>query len=669
MNRSLFAMAVAALLLASSVQGAGLLAPSATDAADTASTADEVPPDPEAQYGLSQQTVALMWSHDVDDPTDPSGSESFLQLANATDVSYKEPPEAASVWSENDHLDLTRSYDLQDRNRSVVPPDAASARDFRSTFSFSDGTRGGMNDHWGDGVASAVIVHDAHSTIFGVHPSTIGHVSPDERHHYVPPNGSIRSLVDFRVVVPDGQDQSLPSNPDQPGTAVDIQWEYVDSEIVDVTLLRDGEEVDPSNDNGDYSVTMNEDGHLTVSDYENFYGRDTSLVVRATINVTLDRTVSVRERQCQWITIPGPGNNSTDVWSCFTDSTSRSEEVTVSHQPESDPMGVRIYNLKAYPYYAEYPGRDSGVVVFQSRPWQGFSFDGTPVDVTGNWRFYTGRDTDWDTLQVRSETGSTSRESVALPSYVHAFPSATGATIEPSGNQSEILDVWGSEFDSPASNIASANVNVDVAQDSYEPSYGVAIRADDISRDRLRVHGIVRGEEAYLVNLSNVDASVLGDDVDIVRDVNRSNLTVEVVPSRSNDSHTTLHIELMDNQTGDPIDLREQAPDPLRGPSVQNRSGYLAVNGERVRMDEPGVANVTLNRTGRFNVRYEAGSWLRADPAYTDDSELVKHRSINTLGELVDYVTQVVLYGLPLLLVLFVAKNVLSRFARTRGRR
>lgn len=664
MNRSLFAMAVAALLLASSVQGAGLLAPSATDAGDAASTADEVPPDPEAQYGLSQQTVALMWSHDVDDPTNASGSESFLQLANATDVSYTEPPAAPSVWSENDHLDLSRSFDLQDRNRSVVPPAAANPRDFRSGFDFEDGTQGGLNDHWGDGVASAVIVHDAHSTIFGVHPSTIGHVSPDERHHYVRPNGSIRSLVDYRVVVPDGQDQSLPPGYSD-ATAVDIDWEYVESEIVNVTLLRDGEVVDPSNNNGDYDAEMTEDGHLTTYDYQEFYGRDTSLVVRATINVTLDRTVSTEQRDCTYYT----PNNSSNFWYCYTETTSRSEEVTVSHQPESDPMEVRVYNLKAYPYYAEYPGRDSGIVVFQSRPWQGFSFDGTPVEVTGNWRFYAGRDTDWDTLQVRSAAGSSSEASVALPSYVHAFPSATGATIEPSGNQSEILDVWGSEFDSPASNIASTNVNVDVAPDSYEPSYGVAIRADDISRDRLRVHGIVRGEEAYLVNLSNVDASVLGDDVDIVRDVNRSNLTVEVVSSRSNDSHTTLHIELMDNQTGDPIDLREQAPDPLRGPSVQDRSGYLTVNGERVRMDDPGVANVTLNRTGRFNVRYEAGPWLRADPAYTDDSEVVKHRSINTLGELVDYVTQVVLYGLPLLLVLFVAKNVLSKFGRTRRRR
>ncbi|MFC4407705.1 hypothetical protein [Haloarchaeobius iranensis] len=664
MNRSLFAMAVAALLLASSVQGAGLLAPSPADADDVAATADDVPPDPEAQYGLSRQTVALMWSHDVDDPADPSGSESFLQLANATDVSYKEPPAAASVWSENDHLDLTRSYDLQDRNRSVVPPDAASARDFQSTFSFSDGTQGGLNDHWGDGVASAVVLRDAHSTIFGVHPSTIGHVSPDERHHYVRPNGSIRSLVDYRVVVPEGQDQSLaPGYSDD--TAVDIEWEFVESEIVDVTLLRDGVEVDPSNDNGDYDADTNEDGHLTVYEYQEFYGRDTSLVVRATINVTLERSVTTRQRDCTYYT----PNNSTNFWDCDIDTTSRSEAVTISHRPESDPMAVRIYNLKAYPYYAEYPGRDSGVVVFQSRPWQGLSFDGTPVEVTGNWRFYTGRDTDWDTVQVRSRTGSDTRTSVALPSYVHAFPSATGATLEPSGNQSEILDVWGSTFDSPASNVASTNVNVDIAQDSYEPSYGVAIRADDISRDRLRVHGIVRGEEAYLVNLSNVDASVLGDDVDIVRDVNRSNVTVEVVPGRSNDSHTTLHIELMDNQTGDPIDLREQAPDPLRGPSVQNRSGYLAVNGERVRMDEPGVANVTLNRTGRFNVRYEPGSWLRADPAYTGDSAVVKHRSIDTLGELVDYVTQVLLYGLPLLLVLFVAKNVLRKFGRTRGRR
>jgi len=39
----------------------------------------------------------------------------------------------------------------------------------------------------------------------------------------------------------------------------------------------------------------------------------------------------------------------------------------------SDSVDVGIYDLSAYPYYAEYPNGDAGVAIFQSRPWQGYT--------------------------------------------------------------------------------------------------------------------------------------------------------------------------------------------------------------------------------------------------------------------------------------------------------
>jgi len=44
------------------------------------------------------------------------------------------------------------------------------------------------------------------------------------------------------------------------------------------------------------------------------------------------------------------------------------------------------------PYYAEYPNGDSGVAIFQSRPWQGYTLtEEDDARVRGVWRFYTAR--------------------------------------------------------------------------------------------------------------------------------------------------------------------------------------------------------------------------------------------------------------------------------------
>jgi len=68
-----------------------------------------------------------------------------------------------------------------------------------------------------------------------------------------------------------------------------------------------------------------------------------------------------RDQRSAQKTIRIDQGNRTDV-----DVTYRTESRNVS-----DSIDVEIYDLSAYPYYAEYPNGDSGVSIFQSRPWQG----------------------------------------------------------------------------------------------------------------------------------------------------------------------------------------------------------------------------------------------------------------------------------------------------------
>jgi len=91
------------------------------------------------------------------------------------------------------------------------------------------------------------------------------------------------------------------------------------------------------------------------------------------------------------------------------------------------------------------------------------------------------------------------------------------------------------------------NVNVEIVNQSYETTYGVAVRAENVDREALHVAGIVRG----------VNASIVEPDAGSERQLRRSNLTVEVL--QQNESQATIRIELRDNQTGAPIVLNDSA--------------------------------------------------------------------------------------------------------------
>ena len=347
---------------------------------------------------------------------------------------------------------------------------------------------------------SGTYIKDAHVTVFAVQPSTWGHLDSDETPLYIAPEGTMRGFVDYRVRVPE----------DDSSGSTTVDWSLTDHAIQEVRLKKDGE-----------TIARSDGSHSPVLDYQIEKGWSASLTLEADIHTELKKTTRIDR------------GNYTDIYVDYP-----TETRTVS-----DSIDVQIYDLWATPSYAEYPNGDTGFAIFQSQPWQGYTLtaDGD-ARVRGVWRFYTARDSNWDRLVRSDRSGSDEVDSEAIPVYVHAYPSRIGPRAEPERDGPRITDTWGSERGSPVGTIGE-NVNIEVVDQSYTPTFGIAVRAKTVDRDALRVDGIVRG----------VSASLTEPETGSERQLRRSNLSLTVVDKNS--SHATLRVDLRDNQTGEPIVL------------------------------------------------------------------------------------------------------------------
>ncbi|MFC4248074.1 hypothetical protein ACFOZ7_14180 [Natribaculum luteum] len=419
-----------------------------------------------------------------------------------------------------------------------------------------------------------VFIEDAHATIFAVNPSTRGHLEPNETPLYIAPSGTMRGFIDYRVRVPE----------DRTSGNTTIEWSLTEHEIEDIQLQT-----------GDETIAKEAASHTPTLDYNLEDDGSTTLSLEAEIHTRLKKTTRIDR------------GNETDVRVSY-----RTESVTVS-----DSIDVEIYDLSASSYYAEYPNGDTGVAIFQSRPWQGYTLtaDGESR-VRGVWRFYTARNTNWDTLIHSSRTDSTAVDSDAIPVAVHAYPSRIGPRAEPVRAGPEIIDTWGTERPAPGETIGE-NVNIEVVNQSYTTTYGVAVRAESVDRDALHVAGIVRG----------VNASIDEPDAGSERQLRRSNLSVEIL--EQNQSQATLRIELRDAQTGAPITLADRYRWlPIGGNS---RNGYITIAEKRVETNTSGVALVTLDQPGIYTAQYHPGSWIGHNPAYVSDTATTRWHPLGTI--------------------------------------
>jgi hypothetical protein len=447
-----------------------------------------------------------------------------------------------------------------------------------------------------------VYIEDAHATIFAVQPSTRGHLESGETPLYIAPNGTMRGFVDYRVRVPNGSSSGNRT----------VEWSLTNHEVDEVRLINDGT-----------TIVEQEGSHTPALEYQIEDDWSTTLTLEAEIDVRLKKTVRTDH------------GDETDV-----DVTYQTESLNVT-----DSIDVEIYDLTAYPYYAEYPNGDTGVAIFQSRPWQGYTLtDNGSARVRGVWRFYTARNTNWDTLVRSSRTGSTTVESDAIPVYVHAYPSRIGPRAEPVRDGPEIIDTWGTDRPSPVGTLGE-NINIEIVNQSYTTTYGLAVRAETVDREDLHVAGIVRG----------VNASIVAPDAGSERQLRRSNLTVEVI--QQNQSQATLRIELRDNQTGAPIGLGGSGRRyPIGGGA---RNGYITIADQRVETNASGVAIVTVEQSGIYTARYHPGSWLGHNPAYVSDTATARWHPLGTIEGWFALFVEVGWQLLPFFVMFYAGKRLL----------
>ena len=502
--------------------------------------------------------------------------------------------ESATLWSRDDDTTAasndSRPLDglAQTSDVSFTQPPATAATWSRHDFrelDAGDATTSLVPSHAAP--EDGLVIKDAHATIFGVHPATRAHRSTGETPLYVAPEGTLRGLIDYRLATPN-------------------QTRVLDHRVQHITLTAAGR-----------TVASTENTQTPTLEYALEDDEQTRLTLSATI------AVEVSNQRL--------GTNETDT-------------LTVT-----DSIVVEPYTLTAYPHYAQYPTGDHGVKLFQTQPWQGYTLtdDGTRR-VRGVWRFYTARDTRWDRLEKHTGTDTETVASPAVPVYVHAYPSRIGPRTDPVGDEIELLDVWGTEQSSAASTVHE-HVTVGVVNDSYTPSYGIAVRSDEVDRSALTITPIVQG----------VETTVVPPTEERTHRLRESNLTLSV--QSVNKTHTTLIVRLQDAASGAPI-VMERRSRPREG--GETRSGHITVANRTVETNSTGVATLTVRGHGFYRAQYHPESWVTHDVSYVGDTARTRAHPLSTLSGWITLLVEFLWRLIPFAVMLYLGRR-LSAFLPT----
>jgi hypothetical protein len=560
------------------------------------------PPRPGTEgNGLTAEEAATLWSRDADTGYIDNAAyraaygenrSAIQQVANATDLTFTRPPATAATWTRHDFAD----YRAGNATTSVYPPHAAR----------ENGT----------------VLRDVHATVFAVTPATVAHRTPTETRRYVAPNGTVRGVVDYRVVVP-------ATNASGNRT---VSYTLLGHRVEAVRLVADGRTLATRSDTAAGGVRL---------PYR-LDGNPDAVRLVANVSVTLRRTV--RTETIREVRLP----NGTTVNRTVTERrSSRQTERVVA----SDRLSVTPYRLDPTVLTARYPDGDRGVAAYAGRPWQGIRLERDGGRVRGVWRFYTARDPRWDGLVHATATNRTRRASPALPVGVHAYPSRLGPRAKPVGTGPELLTVWGRERPSPAAALPDT-VHVEVVEAPYTASSGLALRTgDQLTREAVTVNGLVRGV--------NASAAPTGP----TRQLRRSRLSVTRLPAP--DGQARFRLRLTEAATGAPISLRTGADAPFEQVAAR-KSGYLAVAGQRLRTNASGFATVTVDEPGVYPVRYEPAAWVRTAPAYTPTAVTLRYHPLSALAGWLDLLTTALVWALPFAFVWYLGRRLGSLLAPPR---
>jgi hypothetical protein len=455
---------------------------------------------------------------------------------------------------------------------------------------------------------SGPYIKDAHASIFSLTPSTWTYTSPGETRLYAAPEGRLRGAVDYRIEVPESRTDSGWSH----------SWELQKHDIETVRLLVNGEEVETK------------DGiHRPEFSYA-LEGRRAEITLEARIEATLQETIR-----------PPPRSHQT------TKVITHRRWVTVSNT-----YTVDVYDLDPTAVSAVYPDGHEGISITQAQPWQGYTLDTAgDREIRGIWRFFTARGPDWRRLVSSSEMGTEPHESHALPVYVHAYPSAMAPRAKPEHTVPTILQTWGPTHESPASSLPK-HVSAEVVSGSYNETYEMGVRADQIDPETVTVNGIVHGTETGV-------RQMLAEP----QRIREAELSASV--TKITDSRATVLVELEDTKTGEPIELGAQT-DALAGD--RDRPGYIELGEKRVRTNASGQVTVQLTSPGAYSARYVPASWMDVYPAYTGDTATVQWHPLQTIGGWIELAIRFGQTVLPLAVTYYAGRRLASMFTERRNR-
>ena len=416
---------------------------------------------------------------------------------------------------------------------------------------------------------SAGPIADAHVTLFAIHPATRVHLDPTATRQYIAPNGTVRALIDYRV---GGTDQNR---------------SVIDHEVRSIRLRI-----------GDEQVATTTGTHTPALSYTTSRGGQQPLTVTAEIAVTTATNGSRANVTTQTVTV-------------------------------TDTRSVWVHTLAPDAYTATYPDGVSGLAVYQAQPWHGLTLTANKTHrVRGVWRYYTARDTRWDSLRATRATGTEELATSVAPLGVVAFPSRIGPRAAPVRDGPTLTAVWGVTTPPPASRFHE-NVSVGVVADEYTRSYGLAVRSDRVDPEAMRLHGIVRGVSAPLASVTPSE-----------RPIRRPELSVQLTEATA--STATLRVTLTDPVTDQPI---RPSHSNVTAPIVADPPpGRLWLNGEPVTLDSNGTATRTVAEPGLYTVRFEPASWRATTPAYVAASDSVRWHPLGTLAGWLQLV-ETVLWG------------------------
>ena len=501
-------------------------------------------PESVTEHGLNESTYYRLWSNDRDDFLSAGAYRNLTgrdrgpvqTIANGTDLPADAPPEVVEYWNDAEHAAFPKSgTDVS------LAPDGVSLEDRR-------------------------FIKDAFIEIFAIQPSSRARITNGEHPLYVPRNGSVLGVSDYRIVVPE---------PRGHGDGA-VSWSISSARISEVRLLIDGTLID--------STPEGRTPRLSYTRLDAFDGERHEVTLEADIAVRMKKRVRDVDRHCRVVG---------EVRSCWVD-----VDYHVSYEHEqltvSDSIAVIDYHLAVSGWKTRYPNGDLGLVVYKNHPWRGYSMpDG---DVNGVWRFYTARDLDWDTLSRHTASGVTSVHSPAHPMQVVAYPIKTGPTASPR-ERVTILEAFGEQTEPDS---LPPNVHLDALTEPYIASYGIASRVKTTNHDLRGVtaSGLVRGVEVVPEERHFIDVPF-----------NQSSLRLQIQNETAQE--VTVRVTLTDNATESPI-------------GTDSREGYVVVGGQRVNTTRDGTAVVTIPKPlGSVSATYEPGWWWRTYPAYSGDSAVV----------------------------------------------